>query len=956
MRTRVRGLLVAVWFISATIAGFSLQFEPATLAISGGTLIDGTGGPPIGDTVVLIEDGRITALGPRASIRVPDTARVIDAAGKYVLPGLIDTNVHLSLYGGTADRYETLARYHPRQQEIVLEAAQLQLSYGVTTVRDSYGVLPPLMAVRDAIAAGRAVGPRILAAGNIVGWGGPYSISFSLIREQALTLFQEQVNDEISQGVGEDLVDLDVDELRTAIRAYLDKGPDFLKYGGTAHFSRPAFIGFSPEAQKAIVEETHGRGRVAETHATTTDGLRLSIEAGIDLIQHPEVVGTRELPDTLVRAIVERKIVCSMLTNTITGDAWKKHLKDRDEAARKRGEKEKDEKKDKAPERRRTSAEVRQREAEEGVGMEMRRRNAQKLIKAGAVVTIGTDNYWAAAPELSRTPKPETQNHGIGSILAIEGLVELGMTPAQAIVAATKHGAIASRGLEQFGTIEKGKRADLLILDANPLDDIRNLRKLSVVLRDGRVLDRDKLPEQRVLSRAPVATSTYDLVIAGGRVVDPESGLDAVRTVGLSGGKIAAISSGPLTGRRVIEAAGLTVVPGFIDLHSHVQAPEVYGLQAADGVTTALELEVGAADIEGWYRERDAGQIINYGISVGHIPVRMVVLRDPGTFLPTGSGAHQTASASEIGDIARRIEDGLDRGAVGIGAGFAYTPAASRDELLTVFRVAARRHVAVHAHIRRGVAGLEEALALASETKASLHVVHLNSTGLAATRELLAMIAAARSRGLNVTTEAYPYSAGMTEIQSANLDEYEGASDERLAALEWPRTGERLTRETFRKYRLAGGPVVTHTNTDEMVAAAIVNPLTMIASDAYWENGIGHPRTTGTYSKVLGRYVRDGRSLTLMDAIRKMTLMPAQRLEDRVPAMKAKGRLRVGADADVTIFDAAKVIDRSTYREPAVPPDGIRYVIVGGVPVVAEGQAVKGVTPGRAVRAPVKQP
>jgi imidazolonepropionase-like amidohydrolase len=508
MHTRVRGLTAGLWFLSATVAAFSLQPQAATVAISGGTLIDGTGGSPVRDAVVLVVDGRIKAAGPRASIQVPAGTTVIDAAGKYVLPGLIDTNVHLSLYGGTADRYETLARYHPRQQEIVLEAAQLQLANGVTTVRDSYGVLPPLVAVRDAIAAGRTVGPRIMAAGNIVGWGGPYSISFSLIREQALTLFQEQVNDEISQGVGEDLVDLDVDELRAAIRAYLDKGPDFIKYGGTAHFSRPAFIGFSPAAQKVIVDEAHARGKVAETHATTTDGLRLSIEAGVDLIQHPEVVGNRELPDSLVRPIVDRKIVCSMLTNTITGDAWTKHLKDRDEAARKRADKEKDEKKDKAPERQRTSAEVRQREAEEGVGMEMRRRNAQKLIKAGAVVTIGTDNYWAAAPELSRTPKPDTQNHGIGSIIAIEGLVELGMTPDQAIVAATRNGAVAARGLEQFGTIEAGKRADLLILDANPLEDIHNLRKLSTVMRDGRVIDRGKLPERRVLSRAPAATGT----------------------------------------------------------------------------------------------------------------------------------------------------------------------------------------------------------------------------------------------------------------------------------------------------------------------------------------------------------------------------------------------------------------------------------------------------------------
>ena len=155
----------------------------------------------------------------------------------------------------------------------------------------------PLVAVREQIKRGDAIGPRILAAGNIVGWGGPYSISFSLIREQGLTLFQEQVNDEISQGAGEDLVDMEPEELRVAIRAYLDKGPDFIKYGGSAHFARPALIGFSPEAQKVIVDEAHRRGKVAETHSTTIDSLRLSVEAGIDLIQHPELLGPREMPD-----------------------------------------------------------------------------------------------------------------------------------------------------------------------------------------------------------------------------------------------------------------------------------------------------------------------------------------------------------------------------------------------------------------------------------------------------------------------------------------------------------------------------------------------------------------------------------------------------------------------------------------------------------------------------------
>jgi N-acyl-D-aspartate/D-glutamate deacylase len=449
---------------------------------------------------------------------------------------------------------------------------------------------------------------------------------------------------------------------------------------------------------------------------------------------------------------------------------------------------------------------------------------------------------------------------------------------------------------------------------------------------------------------------TYDVVIVNGRVLDPESNLDAVRSVGITGRTIAAVSTERLTGRTTIDAAGAIVVPGFIDLHAHGQAGDVYKLRAADGVTTALELEVGAADIEAWYRERERGQVINYGVSVGHIPVRMAVLRDAGTFLPTGPGAHQAASTSEIAEVVKRIEQGLDRGAVSIGAGFVYTPAASRDELLAVFGVAGRRNVPVHVHTRRGQPGVEEAIGLAAETKAPLHIVHVNSTSVGATREVLAVIDRARSRGMDVTTEAYPYTAGMTEIQSANLDEYVGAPAERLALLEWPSTGERLNRESFEKYRKIGGPVVLHTNTEEMVKAAVTSPLTIIASDAYWENGIGHPRTSGTYSKVLGRFVREQQALTLMDAIRKMTLLPARRLEARVPAMKTKGRLRAGADADIVVVDAATVIDRSTYREPALAPIGIRYVLVNGVAVVANGRTVDGATPGQPVRAPASRP
>ena len=451
--------------------------------------------------------------------------------------------------------------------------------------------------------------------------------------------------------------------------------------------------------------------------------------------------------------------------------------------------------------------------------------------------------------------------------------------------------------------------------------------------------------------------TVYDRVILDGRVMDPESNLDSVSNIGLLAGQIGAITTQALHGRDVLDARGLVVAPGFIDLHDHGQTPETYRLRSLDGVTTSLELELGTSDVAAWYRERSAGERINYGVSVGHIKVRMSVMHDAGSFMPVGDGAYRTASPEQIGEIVRLIELGLSEGAISIGAGFPYTPAATRDELLAVFRVAAKTKTPVHVHIRPSVAGLKEALSLAGETNAPLHVVHINSAGLAETPVMLEMIRDARAHGHDVTTEAYPYDAGMTEIQSATIqDTYKAAPDERLAELEWPRTGERLNRESFERYSRIGGPVVVHTNTERMVAVAINSPLTIIASDAYWQAGTGHPRTTGTFSRVLGRYVRELHSLSLMEAIRKMTLMPAQRLEVRVPAMRQKGRLSVGADADVTIFDAARVVDRSTYREPSLSPVGIQHVIVNGVSVVTNGRAVEGVAPGKPVRAPIDQP
>ncbi len=484
--------LVGLALPSLSTGSSPLLAQVGPVALVGATLIDGNGGPAVADVTVLVRDGRIAAIGPRASVRLPADARVVDAGGKFATPGFIDTNVHISLYNNG----ESMVRYEDRFTELVLETAQVILKHGITTVRDSYGALIPLVAVRDSIDRGRAIGPRILVAGNIVGWGGPKSPLFS--NATPATYFDERMMDFIAQGAGEELLAMSPDELRVAINAYLDKGPDFVKYGGTSHTN--SLITFSPRQQEALVEEVHRRGLFAEVHSTNPEPLRLSVLAGIDLIQHPEVHDV-PIPDELVSLIVERGVICSLLSNGITGKPWKEYQDRRQRADSARAD---SLKADTLGTRQRTKTGWELRSARREEGMAIRRANAEKLIRAGCVTTPSTDTYLRGAPEFLRTPRDdEHYMPGTATLTAIEGLVELGMTPSQAIVAATRTGAIASQGLDEFGTLEVGKRADILLLDADPLADITNIRKLSMVMKDGRVLDLDRLPEKPVWYRDP---------------------------------------------------------------------------------------------------------------------------------------------------------------------------------------------------------------------------------------------------------------------------------------------------------------------------------------------------------------------------------------------------------------------------------------------------------------------
>jgi dihydroorotase len=468
---------------------------------------------------------------------------------------------------------------------------------------------------------------------------------------------------------------------------------------------------------------------------------------------------------------------------------------------------------------------------------------------------------------------------------------------------------------------------------------------------------------------------TYDIVIANGKVMDPESGLDAVRNVGISGGQIRAISTEVLKGKQTIDAKGLVVAPGFIDLHEHGQEARNYQFQARDGVTTSLELEAGTADVDSWYAAREGKSLINYGVSVGHIPVRTKILTkissdsglggtlSPADMAAQDAAAHRQATPEELVQMKDAMEQGFRSGALAEGMGINYTPGASHWEIVDAFRVAAKYNGSVHVHLRyaggkepeTGLSALEEVIAAAAATGAPLHVVHITSMGLKYTPQLIAMVEGARKRGLDVTTECYPYTAGSTYLQSAVFDPgWQEKLEISFHDLQWADTGERLTAETFEKYRKKGGIVVIHSIPEEAARTAIANPMVMIASDGMPITGAKvHPRGQGTYSRVLGHYVREEKALDLMTALKKMTLMPAQRLEKRAPIFKGKGRVRVGADADITVFDPNRILDKATFEEPLQPSVGIQFVFVNGVAVVTDGKLVDGVLPGRAARAPV---
>jgi len=456
MTSQWKASLYAVLLLAS---GLSVQAE--TIVITGATVLDGTGSAPLENGLVLIENDRVAAIGTVGNIAVPTGAREIKAAGKYIIPGLMDANVHLYLEIPLV----SLVRYEGRYHEIITEAAQVALKSGVITVFDSWGPRQPLVKARDAINAGQAQGARIFLAGNIVGFDGPMSKDFiPAAATMADPAFVKRTNALWQENVGRELMWLTPEQVRKEVRAYAARGIDFLKYGASGH-TEMAFITFSERVQKVMVEEAHRAGITVQTHTSSVESLHMAIEAGVDLLQHCDVSGPVEIPASTIKLLVERQVACATLPLT------RKRLGIEEQGA---------------------------------IWVSTKNINNQNLIEAGVNILLSTDaGVMGDSTEsfFQKNRDGDLTELGQGHFRWFEAVEEMGMKPMDMLMAATSNIAKAYKVDKDLGTLEVGKIADLLILDKNPLRAAKNYRSIHTVMKNGKIIDRAKLPDNPILSR-----------------------------------------------------------------------------------------------------------------------------------------------------------------------------------------------------------------------------------------------------------------------------------------------------------------------------------------------------------------------------------------------------------------------------------------------------------------------
>lgn len=487
----VRTFALASLFLSLIVASPVMAAPPGSrgLALVGGTVITATGSPPLTDATVLIENGRIKSVGSRASLTIPSSAEVIDARGKFITPGLIDTNVHLVLMTVP----EFFVKYEGHFEEIAIESAQIGLKYGFTTMMDTWGPLEPLLKARDRLNRGEVIGSRVLIGGNIVGIGGPFSpymlggaplhgldFRYGGWVQPAL---QKRINDLWEANMGPRLLALTPSELADAMRQYLAKGVDFVKVAVSAHGIEPVEpLMFSVEQLRAMREEVKKAGRPFLTHTFTLESLRLAVEIDSDLLQHPNVMEPEpETPsqiaarDALIAEIKAKNIYCALML--IPSKEQFKILRDW--------------KAEEHPNDPYINQIMLNRRA--GATPEIYQKRVAALrpwLDAKVSFTLATD----AGLEVSELGPVVWGRLGRYEFERMEALQDAGASTTEILMAATRRGAEAYGLGHDLGTVEAGKIADLLVLDADPLQDIHNFRKINMVLKDGHVVDRKSLP------------------------------------------------------------------------------------------------------------------------------------------------------------------------------------------------------------------------------------------------------------------------------------------------------------------------------------------------------------------------------------------------------------------------------------------------------------------------------